>query len=304
MHIPSHMLDGTICPVTAAVSGLGIAAAGFAASKMKDKPAAGRFAAVTGLIFAGQMMNFPIQDGTSGHLLGGVLASALLGVPFGILSIAVVLLTQCLLFSDGGLSVLGANVLNMSLIGAGLGGIIRAKFLERSPESKAHSILATGFAAWFSVVLAAFAASAELAFAGTIPFSKVAPAMLGVHAGIGLGEALITVSACWLFLGERKSSTSWSVALPFSASVLIAALASPFASGFPDGLEWVAEKYQFLHEAAPAFVSPLPDYTVPFLGDGALSTGAAGLVGVLATFLLAWGAAKLLDNVRKLKTVS
>ena len=110
MHIPNSMLQGAVCPVTALVGVLGVAVAALKAFWSEHKPSAARFGAITALIFAGQMMNFPIQDGTSGHLLGGVLAAALLGTPFGILSIALVVTIQCLVFSDGGFAVLGANI--------------------------------------------------------------------------------------------------------------------------------------------------------------------------------------------------
>ena len=155
-------MNGSVCPVTAAVAATGIAGAAWAAAKSEDKPDATKFASVSALVFAAQMMNFPINGGTSGHLLGGVLASALLGTPFGVLAIAMVLAVQCLLFSDGGLSVLGANVVNMSLIGAGLGGLIAGHLRGRSPLSLAR----LGFAAWISVVVAALACSIELALAG------------------------------------------------------------------------------------------------------------------------------------------
>lgn len=121
MHIPDSMLQGNVCSATAAVSVLGLVAAAYYGLK-GQRPSASRFAAVTALIFAGQMMNFPVQYGTSGHLLGGVLAAHLLGTPFGVLSVALVVVIQSLVFADGGVTVLGANVLNMAIIGAGLGG--------------------------------------------------------------------------------------------------------------------------------------------------------------------------------------
>ncbi|MBN1687966.1 MAG: energy-coupling factor ABC transporter permease [Candidatus Omnitrophica bacterium] len=292
MHIPNEMLNGTICPVTAAVSAVGIVGAAVAAVKSKERPKAARFGAVAALIFSGQMMNFPIQNGTSGHLLGGVLASALLGTPFGILAMALVVSVQCLLFSDGGFSVLGANVLNMAVIGAGLGGILRSKRVRSFPFTSLKRIVSVGSVAWISVVAAAFACSLELAVAGTIDFSKVAVSMLGTHALIGIGEALITLSAYYLFAEETYEKVpEWIIGAPLLASGLIAGLLSPFASGFPDGLEWVAEKYQFLHEAAPAFASPMPDYAVAGIPVEALSTGLAGMIGVFATFLLGWAVA-------------
>lgn len=295
MHIPNSMLQGRICPVTAILSGVGILLAAYVAMKSKNKPSATRFATITALIFAGQMMNFPIQNGTSGHLLGGVLASSLLGIPFGVLSIALVVSIQCLVFSDGGFFVLGANILNMALIGAGLGGFLWM-FLSKTAETGSiHSKISLGLAAWASVVVAAFAVSIELALSGTIPFSRVAGAMLGVHALIGIGEGLITVAVFSLLaIKPINSSKRWSVGVPLLASGIIATMFSPFASGFPDGLEWVAEKFQFLHDAAPSFVGPLPDYSVSMINNEMVSTGLAGLIGVVLTFVVAKLIAKVL----------
>ncbi|MBI4430318.1 MAG: energy-coupling factor ABC transporter permease [Candidatus Omnitrophica bacterium] len=291
MHIPNEMLNGTICPVTAAISAIGIAGAAFAAVKSKEKPEAGRFAAVTAFLFAAQMMNFQVQQGTSGHLLGGVLASALLGAPFGILAMALILTIQSIVFSDGGLHVLGANVLNMALIGAGFGAVLRSGVLKKSASSKITEVLSAGLAAWFSVLTAAAACVAEIALTGAIPFQQVVRSMVGVHAVIGIGECLLTALAFY-FLTERpalNTSTSWNISAPVLAAVLMGGLLSPFASRSPDGLEWIALKYNLLHNSAPAFVSLLPDYTVPVISSEIISTSAAGLTGVLLAFALAWG---------------
>jgi len=300
MHIPNGMLSGAICPVTVAVSTLGIIGATLASIWAKVKPAAVRFGAVTALIFAAQMMNFPIQDGTSGHLIGGVLASALLGTPLGILSMAIVVTIQCLVFSDGGFIVLGANILNMALIGAGLGGVLRSIFLKNIPSGSIKNVLGLAGVAWLSVIAAALACSIELSIAGTVPFSTVAGTMLKAHALIGIGEGLITAVVCFVLAQEMvRTSNRWSVALPLAASGIIATMLSPFASGFPDGLEWVAGKYQFLHEASPTFVSPLPDYSVSFFSNEAVSTGLAGFIGVVVTFLIASSMAKVLSGHRQ-----
>ncbi len=281
MHIPTGMMEGAICPVSATVAAAGIGAAAWVAARSQHKPDALRFASVSALVFAGQMLNFPIQNGTSGHLLGGVLASALLGIPFGVLSLALVLAVQCLFFSDGGLAVLGANMVNMSLLGAGIGGLLAGRVQKASPSSLAR----LGAAAWFSVLLAALACSVELALAGTAPFSLSAPALLGTHAVIGLGESLITVLA-FALLPSPTSSPRANALVPFLAALLIALVLSPFASGFPDGLEWVADRLGFLHESAPAFVTPFANYSLPVSLSGGLSTGLAGLAGVLVVFVL------------------
>ncbi|MDY0292207.1 MAG: energy-coupling factor ABC transporter permease [Desulfuromonadaceae bacterium] len=287
MHIPDPMLQGSVCPATAVVSAIGIATAAHYATK-GEKPSATRFAAITALIFAAQMLNFPIMDGTSGHLLGGVLAASLLGIPFGVLSIALVVVVQSLFFSDGGVTVLGANLLNMAIIGAGLGGMLRSKLAAKWQGPKGE-VLATALAAWASVVLASFAVGVQLALDGQIVFAHVITAMLSTHLLIGFGEAVITVGACLLIPTPAASKKmAGNIAIPTTAAMAIALLLSPFASRYPDGLEWVAAKYQFLHESAPVFVGPLADYSVPFISNEMLSTGLSGLIGVIISFTAAW----------------
>jgi cobalt/nickel transport system permease protein len=255
-----------------------------------------KFASVSALVFAGQMMNFPITGGTSGHLLGGVIAAAVLGTPFGVLAIALVLGIQCLLFSDGGLAVLGANALNMSLVGAGVGGLLAGRLRDRS----ALSLTRLGFAAWASVVLAALACSLELALAGTVPFSLSAPAMLGTHAVIGVGEALITVLAFSVLAAPAADSRAGALA-PSVAAILIALVLSPFACQLPDGLESVAGKLGFLHASAPAFAAPLADYSFSVSLPAAVSTGLAGLAGVLAVFVAGRAISASWNSLRRVR---
>ena len=304
MHIPNSMLQGGICPITAVISIIGIGVTGFKAFFAEHKPSTAKFAAITALIFAGQMMNFPISGGTSGHLLGGVLAVALLGVPFGILSMALVVSTQCLVFSDGGFIALGANILNMAIIGAGLGGVIRNVFAKRFSSNSPQYMVGLGFVAWLAVMIAAFACSIELAISGTIPFFKIIGAMFGTHALIGIGEGLITVAVCFALASKPVNiSQKKSVAMPLIASGIIATILSPFASGLPDGLESVAQKYAFFHESAPTFVSPLSDYTVLAISNEALATSLAGIIGVIITFFIAWILAWFLNKPKLVKVI-
>lgn len=296
MHIPNSMLNGPICPVTAAVSILVVGGVAMAAAKVKEKPSAMRFGAVSAFIFSAQMLNFPIQHGTSGHLLGGVLASALLGVPFGVLATALVLLIQAIIFSDGGMSVLGANILNMSVIGAGMGGLLFRSLSGKSYRNSRQHLSAIALAGCFSVILAAFACSMELAIAGTIPFSRVVGAMIGIHALIGIGEGLITVVAYHFIFSKSFTSTSqWAVKLPGLSLAIMGAMLSPFACGFPDGLEWISRKYQFFHESAPTFKSPLANYTVSYISHPIISAALAGVMGVLIALFGGWALAKMLN---------
>ena len=300
MHIPQDLLNGAICPVTAVISGIALAGAALAAYRSTEKPDALRFAAVSALIFAAQMMNFPISGGTSGHLLGGVLASALLGIPFGVLALALVVSLQAVVFADGGLTVLGANILNMAIIGAGVGGLLRQWLAETLPIGKTGYWIAAALASWVSIMLAALACSVELAINGVLPFSTVAPAMLGVHSVIGIGEALITCAALALFTQPAVANlpASRSFAAPALAALLIALCLSPFASSMPDGLEAVMGHFQVLHEAAPLFVTPLADYQVAGIDSEALSTALAGGIGVLLTFVIAMVLALPLTRLR------
>jgi cobalt/nickel transport system permease protein len=145
-----------------------------------------------------------------------------------------------------------------------------------------------GLAAWLSVVGAALVVALLLAFSGTSSLRVVLPAMLGVHALIGLGEALITVAALSFIRRARPSlleesrgagAGGWVVA--GLAIALLLVLFAPFASGHPDGLEWVAESAGFLGAAQDAPYTILADYTVPFLGHTGVSTIVAGVVGAL-----------------------
>jgi cobalt/nickel transport system permease protein len=147
-------------------------------------------------IFAAQMINFPIPGGTSGHLLGGTLAGVLLGPWAGSLVMTVVFIVQGVLFQDGGLTVLGANIFNMGLLGT-FGGY----YLYRAIRSAVGfntwrgMAIATVVAAWTSVVVASLVCAIELALSGTVPLSVAVAAMLTWHIFIGIGEALITLLA-------------------------------------------------------------------------------------------------------------
>lgn len=191
MHIPDGFLSTqTLIPAwVISAGGIGYSLRR-AAWMVRDRfvPLMGVMAA---FVFAAQMLNFPVMGGTSGHLLGGVLAAVMLGPYAGAVVISVVLLVQCLVFQDGGLTALGANILNMAMIGT-IAGYFIFKLLRMILGAKGF-LAAVAIAAWFSVVLASIACAFELAFSGTSPLGVALPAMAGVHALIGIGEAVITV---------------------------------------------------------------------------------------------------------------
>ncbi|HEX5826800.1 MAG TPA: energy-coupling factor ABC transporter permease [Candidatus Limnocylindrales bacterium] len=169
-----------------------------------DEKAVPLMGVMAAFIFAAQMFNFQVAGGTSGHLLGGVLAAVLLGPWVGTLVMACVVAVQGLMFSDGGLLVMGANIFNMGIIGT-LGGyaIYRSLAAVLGGEDKGR-IPAAGVAAWVSVVAASVSMSLQLAISGTSPLEIVLPAMVGVHVFIGIGEALITVAALGFIAATRR----------------------------------------------------------------------------------------------------
>jgi len=191
MHIPDGFLALNTWIPAWVVSAGGI---GYCIRKtsqtLKDKivPLMGVMSA---FIFAAQMLNFPVAGGTSGHFLGGVLAAILLGPYAAAIVIAVVLTAQCLIFQDGGITALGANIFNMSFIGA-IGGYLIYAGIHRVIKSKVGMMASAGIAAWLSVVAASSVCAIELAISGTSPLNIALPAMAGVHVLIGIGEAIIT----------------------------------------------------------------------------------------------------------------
>jgi cobalt/nickel transport system permease protein len=285
LHIPDgflHILVSLACwLITLAVLGLAVT------NTRRDlderlAPLAGIMAA---FIFAAQMLNFPVAGGTSGHFVGAALAFIVLGPWLGLLAMTAVIAVQALIFQDGGLLVMGANILVMGIVPGFLAYALYR--LGRGRGSRAQMVV-TGVAAWASVIVAAFAVGLLLAFSGTSSLRVVMPAMLGVHALIGVGEALITVAALafvravrpsLLEEGQPAGRGGWIVG--GLAVALLLALIAPFASGHPDGLEWVAEQTGFLEAAQDAPYAILPDYTIPLLGETGISTVVAGIVGVL-----------------------
>ena len=252
-------------------------------------------------IFAAQMFNFPVATGTSGHLLGGVLAGYLLGPWAGTIVMVTVVGIQALLFQDGGLLALGANIFNMGIIGT-LGGSFVARGISTAlGGSRSATILGAGAAAWLAVVAAAGFTTLQLGLSGTTNIAVGLPAMLGVHALIGIGEALITVAAL-TFIAQTAPDILSGVSAPRKASPVrrlvtgvviaggVATLASLFASADPDGLETVAEQLGFLNAGADAPFELFPDYTIPGL-DGTASTVIAGVLGIIVVIgvLLAFG---------------
>ena len=273
MHIP----DGLLVPGVAAVTGV-VGAGGLGYSlraverrlRERTTPLMGMMAA---FVFAAQMVNFPVGPGVSGHLLGGVLAAVMLGPWAGAVVIAAVLIVQCFLFGDGGFTALGANFVNMGLIGS-VGGYAIYAPVRRLIGGRRGVLIGAMVAAWFTVLLAAGACAIELSASGRrADFFRVLSWLALVHAVIGIGEAMITglvirfvlitrpdlielgpgriPSGPEAAMAEESGGRSWlpTMLAGLGVALAVAVFLSPFASEFPDGLEFVGQKLGFLTES-------------------------------------------------------
>lgn len=276
MHIPQDMLTGPICPVTAAVAGITLAASACLAYKhridsiieakvasMDSKTASDanssevsgegfrksvykaimkgalKFIGVTAIVFVLQALNFPIWDGISGHFIGGVLAAVILGAPGGIICMATVLVIQAFVLGDGGVDALGANIINMGIIGAGVGGLIR-KALN---DFGLNNLVSTGIAAFLGLILAVLALDVELIIChkGSM---EVFQHLMFAHLILAFIEAFITVGLYVLLTRDvRQPSMRFSVATACIVVLISTILLKfPGKSELPDGLEWTAEE--------------------------------------------------------------
>jgi cobalt/nickel transport system permease protein len=293
MHIPDGFLSAVVSVVFWIVS---IIMVGLALKRVsqdlgeRQVPMMGVLAAA---IFAGQMLNFTVIGGTSGHLVGAAIATILLGPWAAILVMATVVGVQALIFQDGGLLALGANIFNMGIIGVAVSYFVYHTVL-RLANGKRWGVFVGGFtAAWTAIEVAALAAALELAISGTSPANIAVPAMAGIHALIGIGEGLITIGALALIQASRPDLLKAGEEQPaggaalWVAGLLIAlalAVASPLASAHPDGLEWVAEKKGFLEAARGPLYNIIPDYVFPGVSNEVLATILAGIAGTLIVF--------------------
>ncbi len=189
MHIPDGFLSAPVWIGTTVVSATAVGVAVRGANRELDDVRVPLMGVMGAFVFAAQMINFPIPFGTSGHLTGAVLLMVLLGSRPALLAMACILIVQCLLFADGGLSSLGANILNMAVIPVSIGS-----FMYRGLRPSLGWRAAAGLTAWTTVVISAAAASLEGAVSGTWPLRQSLLLMCGAHFVIGAVEGAITMA--------------------------------------------------------------------------------------------------------------
>lgn len=297
MHIPDGFLSVPISAVFWLLSGLVLAIALRKTSHLVAERQVPLMGVLAATIFAGQMLNFTVTGGTSGHLLGATLAVILLGPWPAIVVMTSVISVQALLFQDGGILALGANIFNMGILAVFVSYLI-FYLLARLIKKRPAGLLVSGFlAGWSSIFLASLTCAFQLALSGTSPAHIAIPAMAAIHSLIGIGEGLITSGALMFVYAARadllqpslwgKTDTKGVLATSSIVAVVLVIL-SPLASSHPDGLEWVAEQNAFLSVARQAFYRIIPDYNLPGISNKALATILAGLVGIIVVFLVAY----------------
>jgi cobalt/nickel transport system permease protein len=203
MHIPDGLLDTKTIVITAVFSAAVLAYGTKRTNKELGEKQVPLIGVTAAFVFAAQMLNFPVAGGTSGHFLGATLAAILLGPWISCLIMAVVLTIQCLGFADGGLTALGANVFNMGVIGGVVSYQVFVAIKYLLPKTRTGFFSAAAITSWFSVAFSAVTAGLELVISGVSPARLVLPAMFGVHALIGIGEAIITVMVLSVVLNTR-----------------------------------------------------------------------------------------------------
>ena len=293
MHIPDGFLSIPVSIILWIISIIVIAISLKRVNQDLDERKIPMMGVLAAAIFAGQMLNFTVVGGTSGHLVGAALATILLGPWAAILVMTSVIAIQGLIFQDGGLVVMGANILNMGIIGVAVSYFVYTT-VRRVAGDRRWGIFVGGFAAaWFAVVISSIATALELAISGTSPANIAVPAMAGIHALIGIGEGLITVGALvliyatrpdFLKVKEKRGVSGNALWLGGLAIAIALAIAAPLASSNPDGLEKVAEQQGFMDLANEPIYNIIPDYVFPGLSNEALATIIAGIIGALLVF--------------------
>jgi cobalt/nickel transport system permease protein len=323
MHLPDGFLDAktALLSTGAAAAGVGLALRQVRKTlEPRQMPMLGLAAA---FVFAAQMLNFPVAGGTSGHLVGGVLTAILLGPAAAVLVMTCVLMVQCLVFNDGGLLALGANVFNMAIVNA-CGGYFVFRMLKRlmRMEKNRATVFAAAFAGWFGTVLGSITCAGQLALSDQSPWSVAFPAMALIHIVIGVGEGLATALITMAVLRARPELVAGggrqAGCLPhgqvlagtggaaraagggFLGYGLLIALGlvvfvAPFACPWPDGLEAVAKSLGFASQSAPPLIKgPVSEYRLPFISSMAAATAVAGVIGAILAFIGAYGLARFL----------
>lgn len=327
-----HMADALLAPAVAGTMyACSTVAAGYSVKKIRienDEKRVPVMGVMGAFVFAAQMINFSIPGtGSSGHLCGGMLLSAILGPEAAFLTMIGVLLVQCLLFADGGLLALGANVWNMAFYGCFIGGMLIWKYMTRKGMSRGRIIAASILGCVITLQLGAFSVTLETLVSRIteLPFPLFVAVMQPIHLAIGLVEGLIT-AAVLVFLYETRPELLWNdqgnveeksrlsyknvIVVLVVTTIIIGGLFSLFASSNPDGLEWSMERVAgtaeleaeggvyALADNIQSATSLLPDYTWR-KGESASGTMFSGIIGGIVVVIFCVAGCYILRFLRR-----
>lgn len=286
MHIPDGFLT---TPVWGAAAALSLSGVAWSARKSEQALEAGQaplMGVMGAFVFAAQMINFPVGLGTSGHLLGGALLAVTLGPAAGVLVMTAILIVQALLFQDGGVLALGANIFNMAIAGV-LVGYLPYYYWGATPYRRA-AIFLGGF---LSVFASACLAMSQLLLSGVRMPAAVAWISLALFAVTAAVEGAITLAVAGAierlnpnWIQAPRNTPRLGAGVVLAAAVFLAGVGALFASSLPDGLEKLAERTGIAGRARNLLQTPLSDYELHFLGPQWLGKVLAGLLGLLAVY--------------------
>jgi cobalt/nickel transport system permease protein len=295
VHIPDGFLS---TPVWVTLDALAVPAVAIAARRAQgefDQARIPLLGVMGAFVFAAQMVNFPVGAGTSGHLVGGALLAVTLGPTAAMVVMTAILAVQALVFQDGGVLALGANLLNMAVAGV-LAGYLPFR-LWGSGKWRKSAIFAGGA---LSVLASAVLALAELATSGV----RVPAALLGLSLALFAVSALLEGAITVAVVGALDRIQPGFVHQPGAgfraawgalalAAVLLSAVGVLFAAAAPDGLEHLAQQIGIAGRARTLLASPLADYQVAFLPGGWMRKVAAGLAGLALIYAACLGVGRL-----------
>jgi len=282
VHIPDGFLS---TPVWAALDAAAAPAVGYVVRRAQrgfDDAKVPLLGVMGAFVFAAQMINFPLGIGTSGHLVGGALLACTLGPAAASVVMSAILVIQALVFQDGGILALGANVINMAIAGV-LAGYLPYRIWGRGRGRRA-AIFAGGA---LSVLVSAMLALGELSVSGV----RMPGPVLGVSVALFIVSALIEGAITMAVVGAleaiqpnfvRQPATGGRYALVAAAvaAVLLAAGGVVVASKAPDGIQQLAIQTGIASRARSLISTPLKNYQVPALGSGWPAQAGGGLVGL------------------------
>ncbi len=309
MHIPDNFLSTPVWATLDAIALPTVAMVSRKAQQATDTNRLPLLGVMGAFVFAAQMINFPVGIGTSGHLVGGTLLACILGPWAAALVITSILLIQALVFQDGGILALGANVINMALLGV-LAGYLPAKLLGRG-RWKSYGLFVGGFC---SVMMSGLLALAELTLSNVRMPPALLEASLGLFAINAIAEGAITVSVVRAIERLRSGGAQlsmgpsnvvdravWKNVFPAMAiaAVFLASIGVLVASALPDGLEHLAKALGMPFGAHPILHAPLSDYQIRMLGTSWLSRASAGLVGLFLIYIVCALGGHLLGRGRR-----